>query len=220
MKRKSACTTATKRSLDKLVDNTILKKKIHSLEVENNKMRLQEVVDESSTTVTKISARKDRKTFSTAYRKAGYCCILNQVPVEATAVVISTIVKEMTGCEVDAQADPSTVSQFAYELGILNDIQVGEALVDRDNLNIAWDATSLDAEHINEVHINFPGDSPKGLMLQIDTLPGRTALDYVTHITQSLNDVTDTYALCNNIDLVQLHAATVTKVKSTVSGCS
>ena len=48
-----------------------------------------------------------------------YRYILNQVPVEATAVVISTIVKEMTGCEVDAQADPSTVSQFECELGIL-----------------------------------------------------------------------------------------------------
>ena len=68
--------------------------------------------------------------------------------------------------------------------------------MDGDNLNIAWDATSLDAEHINEVHINFPGDAPKGLMLQIDTLPGRTTLEYVTHITQILNDVTDSYALC------------------------
>ena len=79
--------------------------------------------------------------------------------------------------------------------------------MDWDNLNIAWDATSLDAEHINEVHINFPGDSPKGLMLQIDTLPGGTALDYVTHITQCLNDITDTYALCNDIDPVEVHAA-------------
>ena len=77
--------------------------------------------------------------------------------------------------------------------------------------------TSLDAEHINEVHINFPGDSPRWMMLPIDTLPGRTALDYVTHITQHLNAVTDTYALCSDIDPVQLHAATVTKVKSTLS---
>ena len=58
-KRKS---TATKRSLDKLVDNEILRKKIHSLEVENENMRLQEVVDGSSSTVMKISARKHRKT--------------------------------------------------------------------------------------------------------------------------------------------------------------
>ena len=45
--------------------------------------------------------------------------------VEATSEVISTIVKEITGCEVDAEADLSSVNQFAYELGILNDIQVG-----------------------------------------------------------------------------------------------
>ena len=54
-------------------------------------------------------------------------------------------------------------------------------------------------------------------MLEIDTLPGGTALDYVTHITQSLNDVTDTYALCNDIGQVQCHVATVTKVKSSLS---
>ena len=54
-------------------------------------------------------------------------------------------------------------------------------------------------------------------MLQIDTLPGGTALDYVTQITQCLNDVTDTYAMCNDIDPVQLRVATDTKVKSTLS---
>jgi hypothetical protein len=35
-----------------------------------------------------------------------------------------------------------------------------------DNLNLAWDGTSLDAEHVNEVHINFSSD--ESLVLLID----------------------------------------------------
>ena len=43
------------------------------------------------------SARKDSNRFSASYRKTAYCCLLlNQVPVESTAHVISTVVKELT----------------------------------------------------------------------------------------------------------------------------
>ena len=67
-------------------------------------------------------------------------------------------------------------------------------------MNIAWNATSLDAKHINEVHVNFSVEPPKSLILQIDVLPGGTTADYVGHISQSLKDVTDIYADYNKMD--------------------
>ena len=36
---------------------------------------------------------------------------------------------------------------------------MGEALEEGGKLNSVWDVTFLDAEYINEVHINFQGDS-------------------------------------------------------------
>ena len=195
-----------------------LQKQLSDLQRENEDMQLhmQEMVEDRSATAT-ICARKDNKTFSASYRKAAYCCLLNQVPVDSTASVISTVVKEVTGLRVDCDADSSTVSQFAYELGILNDIQVGEALEQADNFNLAWDATSLDAEHVNEVHINLAGEPPKGMILQIDTLPGGTAADYVDHITRSLDDITQTFSMYHRSDPVEMHESVIGKMKSTLS---
>lgn len=92
-------------------------------------------------------------------------CILKQAPVESTASAISTVAKEVTGLTVKENADATTVSQFVHELGVLNDIQVTESVLAGDKLNLAWEASSLDEEHMNEVHINFSGD--KSLALQV-----------------------------------------------------
>ena len=54
-----------------------------------------------------------------------------------------------------------------------------------NNINIAWDATSLDVEHVNEVHINYSGSNCGAhvtLVVQIDILAGDTTHDYVDHI--------------------------------------
>ena len=82
------------------------------------------------------------------------------MPVETTVNVIQNIVKEITGFDLDTKANATTVSQFSYEIGVLSNIQVGESLVQEENLTMAWDATSLNSEHINEVHIMFPGEPP------------------------------------------------------------
>ena len=77
----------------------------------------------------------------------------NQVPVEATSQVISGIIRELAQQEVDFPPDKLTISQFSHELGVISDLQVGEVLVHNDNLTLAWDATSIDADHLNEVHV-------------------------------------------------------------------
>ena len=66
------------------------------------------------------------------------------MPVETTVNVIQNIVKEITGFDLDTKANVTTVSQFAYEIGC-------ESRVQEENLTVAWDATSLNSEHINEV---------------------------------------------------------------------
>ena len=97
----------------------------------------------------------------------------------------------------DTHADPTTVSQCAYELGILEEIQVAEAIEMINNLNIAWDATSLDADHINEVHINYigrEGGAHVALALQVEVLAGGTTQDYVDHIFTAIRDLACSYA--------------------------
>ena len=199
-------------------ENRALKKKIRNLELANESLQLEiaDGIDDTNKS-NHITAKKDNKTFSVQFRKAGYRCLINQVPVEATGILIKDIVNDLTGQNLDFCPDPTTISQFAYELGVLNDLQVAEALLKNENVTIAWDATSLDASHINEVHILLPGDPPKGLVLQISCLAGGTAVDYVNHISESINDTVETYSLFNNVDPQDCQKIVISKLKNTLS---
>ena len=78
----------------------------------------------------------------------------------------------------------------------------------------------LIVEHVNKVQINLPGELPKGMILQIDTLQGGTAADYVNHIICSLDDITQTgqtYQLHHQTDPVAMHASVIGKMKSTLN---
>ena len=67
----------------------------------------------------------DGKMYGPAIGKAAYRCLSNQVPVETTCHVIRSVVKEISAPAVDCLPNPTTVSQFAYELGVISDLQVG-----------------------------------------------------------------------------------------------
>ena len=133
--------------------------------------------------------------------------------------MIHDIVETLTGMKMDTQADPTTDSQCAYELGILAEIQVAEAIEMNNNLNIAWDATSLDADHINEVHINYigRGGGHVALALQVEILSGGTTQDYVDHICTSIRDLACSYAQYKKNDAISFFHSIVTKLKSTIS---
>ncbi|KAG1681429.1 PiggyBac transposable element-derived protein 1 [Nymphon striatum] len=154
-----------------------------------------------------IASKSDKKTYGIPYRKAAYHCLSNQVPVETVSGVMNSVGKELTNGTLDGKADKSTISEFSYELGVLSDIQVAEVMVKNDNLTLAWDAASLDGEHINEVHVYIPGDTPKGYVLQISALPGGTTDDYNEHITNSIQDIVATYcALNKENEMTTLHS--------------
>ena len=76
--------------------------------------------------------------------------------IETTCHLIRSAVKEMSASTVDCLPNPTTVSQFAYELGVISDLQVEDVMAKHNNLTLACDATSLHAEHFNEVHITVP----------------------------------------------------------------
>ena len=62
----------------------------------------------------------------------------------------------------------------AREMGVISDIQVGEALSSGD-VTLAFDATSLAGSHLNEIHIST---GKQGLTAGIASLPGGTTQDY------------------------------------------
>ena len=49
-------------------------------------------------------------------------------------------------------------------MGVLSDIQTGELLVSQDNITFAWDATTIEGSHIDEVHTCAPAEKANVLM--------------------------------------------------------
>ena len=166
---------------------------------------------------TLVNTKMNKKTYSTSFRKAAYHCLNNQVPIETTSRVISSIVSELADVTLDFLPDKKTISQFAYELGIISDIQVGEVLVNNDNLTLAWDATSLDAQHVNEVHIHTSPSLSSGYVLQVSNLPGGTTEDYTEQIKNSISDVVQTYALFNGEDELVVKGKVLSHIKNTLT---
>ena len=90
-----------------------------------------------------ISSKKE---YNTACRKAIYYCLEYNVPINSVCPTIRAVLKDIP---VDFLPDPSTVSYFIYELGIMSDLQVGEDMYCNENITLSWDATSIDGCHIN-----------------------------------------------------------------------
>ena len=164
-----------------------------------------------------VSTKINKKTYSASFRKAAYHCLNNQVPVETISCVISNIVSELSDVTLDFLPDKKTISQCAYELGVISDIQVGEVLVNNENLTLAWDATSLDAQHVNEVHIHTSPSLSSGYVLQVSNLPGGTTEDYTEHIKNCISDVVQTYALFNGEDELVTKGKVISHLKNTLS---
>ena len=129
------------------------------------------------------------------------------MPVEATSRVISGISKALAQQEVDFLPD-----KFAHELGILRELQVGEVLISNDNLTLAWNATSIDADHVNEVHIHVPTVPPTGYILQVGSIAGGTS-----HIHETINDITKTYCLFHNTGEPAIKSTIVEHLKNTLT---
>ena len=65
-----------------------------------------------------------------------------------------------------------TIAMMAYELGVISDLQVGEVMYLQDN-TFSWDSTSVDGQHINEIHISIPNDPPISYVLQLGLQEGQ-----------------------------------------------
>ena len=85
------------------------------------------------------------------------------------------------------------------------------------NLTLAWDATSLDAQHVNEVHIHTSPSLSSGYVLQVSNLPGGTTEDYTEHIKNCISDVVQTYALFNGEDELVTKGKVISHLKNILS---
>ena len=80
-------------------------------------------------------------------RKACYRCLEHQVPVETVSSLIKHVVEDTTGVVIVEMPSVGTISNMAYEMGVVIDIYVGQVLMSESNLCLAFDGTTKDGEH-------------------------------------------------------------------------
>ena len=65
-------------------------------------------------------------------------------------------------------------------------------LSSKTNLCLSWDATTIDGQHVNEIHIT--ANRNECLMLDVRNLPGGKTADYVLHIVNALTDAAEVFS--------------------------
>jgi len=103
---------------------------------------------------------------------------------------------------------------MVYKLCALSFLQAGEILLNSSVATICWDATTLDATHINEIHVSMPDRS---LTLSIARLPGESATDYSNHLMAVIDELANTCAAFKQADPLPLKQNIVSKIRSTMS---
>ena len=172
-----------------------LKEKIRLMKIENDMLQcnLEERVREEES-LKCINAKSDDKTYNIACRKAVYCCLEYHVPIYNISPVIEGVLRELAGVKITSLPNPSTVNCCAYELGVLSDLQVGEIMNNYKDITLSWDSTTVNGDHVNEIHIGVAASPPKSYVLSLKTIAGGTTDDYTSHICESIHNIVTMYA--------------------------
>jgi len=97
---------------------------------------------------------------------------------------------------------------------VVSSVQAIEAILNSERVNLAWDATSLNGKHINEVHVS----TDSGIfLLDISELSGGTAENYHDHILTALGNASTDFAKSRKLDSQVILQDVRRRISSTMS---
>ena len=85
----------------------------------------------------------------------------------------------------------STVEAMVRELGAISDFQTAEAILEKKDCTLGFDATTQEGVHLNSIHVTTETTC---YVVAADELPGGTAEDYFHHIDDSVTNLANEYA--------------------------
>lgn len=145
---------------------------------------------------------KEPSRFPLNIRKAIYSsCILN-VSTPNLGLVVNSVLKCCTGKGLQRIPSRATTEHMVRELSVIADIQCCEAILNTSSCTLAWDATSIHGDHINEIHINTL--EKRTFLLSVAQLPTGETSSYHWHIYNTLKDLAQTYASFYNESFVSI----------------
>ena len=174
----------------------------------------EQLVDMAKPNEVKQIQTKSKSRYTNAVRKCVYLCARRQVPLHSISTVIRQIGKTLFDHDLGPLPCPSSVCSMVSEMGVLASVQAVEAMLLGSYVNIAWDATTLNGVHINEVHVNTASGS---FALNVGRLAGGTTEDYVDHLKSTLETACKLYCDNRGADYDEILASLKLKITSTLS---
>ena len=178
-----------------------------NISLDNLYAELEELKKQDSNDI--VTTRCNKKQFNTNMRITIYRCLENNVAVDTTSKVILACVTLLTNQSITDIPTPATISQMGREISILAELQVVETIINSQGITLAFDATTLNGIHINEIHIVT---KKTALTASITALPGGRADDYVQHILDTVEGIAVTYSAFNRVS----HAETKQKIYGSI----
>ena len=188
-----------------------LEEKIKKIEKENNDL-IKQIKNlslwaddlncrlEKEENVNFIEPKKGK--FDLHIRKSIYKALESKVPSNNVGELISYILKQNGHSPEAKLPSKSSVLNMAYEVSVLCTLQATEAVLKSDVASLCWDSTSLGSQHINEVHIELPGD--EAYTLSMTEIPGGCTFHYVSHMTDVIDNMANLYASYTNQHPVEI----------------
>ena len=152
--------------------------------------------------------------YNSKIRKVMYQSLQSKVPLAHAEELVRYALREIGSTECPRLPSKSTISRMTYEIDVLLALQAAEAIISCDAATLCWDATSIDSQHINEIHVATPVQT---FTLSIAALPGGTALDYIEHVTSTVKRMAHLYASYTMTDEADVMSQLCERFTSTLS---
>ena len=154
-----------------------------------------------------------------------YRALQSKTPLEEIPTLTNYISEYLTDSKQQLPSK-STIARGADEVSVLSYIQATKILIENDVATLGWDATSLDEHHVNSVYVSLPGPpSPPGtpptprkyFNLSVAALPGGKAIDYLTHITSTIDLMSQIYGGYVEENPISIKQNIIDRITSSVS---
>ncbi|GFN84478.1 hypothetical protein PoB_001098400 [Plakobranchus ocellatus] len=149
--------------------------------------------------------------YNAELRDCMYFMLSHQVPVSACAPIFVHVIKTITGKSPNLIPCATTVAQMAEDVGVISSLHVAsEMLKENSKICLAWDTTSVDWSHINEIHITN-SDKPH-LTVDERKMCGGTAADYTEHINSAIANLAYVYSKVYKADEIEILSTIKNKI--------
>ncbi|XP_070181627.1 uncharacterized protein [Littorina saxatilis] len=142
-----------------------------------------------------------------------YDMLMCHVPTRSVPLLLQKL-SDHTLIEFNSIPNRTTVEQMAREIGVISELQAAETAIATKNLTLAFDATTQEGVHINAIHMTTETEC---VVVAIDQLAGGTAVDYETHIAQSVDHLAKVYSDFHQQEYTEVRKTIISNISNTMS---